>query len=100
MALWCSLQGLLEKGIDYWGEGDIDIIPAGVVGQDVYEFDRGKLPEIIPPEFYQAKVIWLRYRDGFLMYSGGVMSQPVSHSIIIGLFQAVYQKWERYKRKK
>lgn len=100
MALWCSLEGLLDRGVDYWDEGEWDIIPAGVVGEDVYEFDRHDLPEIVPEEFYQARLIWLRYRDGHLMYSGGYMDQPASHMLIINLFNSVYSQWSKSKRKK
>jgi hypothetical protein len=82
-----------------WEPGEFDIIPEGVVQKDVFEFDRHDIPDYVPAEFDAARYIWMRYRDGHLMYSGGVMDQPINNMIIISLFNDVFGKWEKYKRK-
>ena len=104
-AFWIYLEGLLAKDDfrKYWagGEpGDWDIIPAGIVEKEAYEFDRCAIPEIVPDWFGRALNIWNRYRDGFLMYSGGYGDQPIIHGLIIDLFNDIFAKWERSKRKK
>ena len=77
----------------------MDIIPEGIIQKDVFEFDRHDIPEMIPEGFATARYIWARYREGHLMYSGGIMDQPVSHMLIISIFNDVLSKWEKYKRK-
>ena len=104
MAFWLYLEGHFshDDWIGYWradGPGDWDIIPEGVISDKVFEFERHTIPDIVPPEFAQARFIWSRYRDGYLLYSGGIMEQPVNHQIIVTIFNDVLAKWQKYKQK-
>lgn len=74
-------------------------MPPGVMGPEAYDFDRHDFPDMVPPEFWRAREIWMRYRDGHLMYGGGIMDQPVMHGAIIGVFNGVYAHWRKYKAK-
>ena len=105
MAFWLWLEGHLafDKWRDYWASaepGDWDIIPAGVVGLKVFEFERHTIPDLVPNFFYYAQMVWSTYRDGFLMYGGGRMDQPIIHNTIISCGNNVFAAWEKSKRKK
>ena len=82
------MKGAFQKSDDWWYRFADDRVE--ITGDDYVQ--RNRIPEYNTDDFKKCLSIWLRYADGHLPYSGGMLEQPVNVYIIISIYQSIHSQ--------